>query len=112
MQTDHLIVLAVDMPFMTSRHLRLVCNLATAGCGVLPMIGQRAEPLAAIYPQGAGSNVSAALAGGDFSLQRLSRSLAEAGKLRIVPISEDEQGLYRSVNEPGDLPVETIMAKR
>jgi molybdopterin-guanine dinucleotide biosynthesis protein A len=107
MQTSHLVVLAVDMPFMTSEQMRVLWSLATIGCGVLPMIGNRAEPLAAIYPREADSDLFAALAGDNFSLQRLSHSLVHGGKLRVFQLSQREKGLYRSVNEPRDLAVET-----
>ena len=101
-QTSHLAVLAVDMPFMTSEQMRAFWSLATKGCGVLPMIGERAEPLAAIYPRESASHFAAGLAGGDFSLQRLMRNLAIANLLQIFSVSEKDQHLYRSVNEPGD----------
>jgi len=107
MQTSHLVALAVDMPFMTSEQMRVLWNLATISCGVLPMIGKRAEPLAAIYPREAGSDSLAALASDDFSLQRLSHRLVDEDKLRVFKVSQREEGLYQSVNEPGDLPIET-----
>lgn len=103
MQTSHLIVLAVDMPFMTGGQMRALWSLATVDCGVLPMVGKRAEPLAAIYPREAGSDFLAKLASDDFSLQRLSRHLVEEGKLRVLQVSPADEGLYRSVNEPEDL---------
>jgi molybdopterin-guanine dinucleotide biosynthesis protein A len=103
MPTSHLVVLAVDMPFMTSQQMRTLWSLATNGCGVLPMIGDRAEPLGAIYPREAMNDLLAALEGNDFSLQHLSRSLLQADKLRAFQISLGEQELYRSVNEPGDI---------
>lgn len=102
MQTSHLIALAVDMPFMTSEQMATLWGLATIGCGVLPMIDDRAEPLAAIYPREASGDFLAALASGHFSLQRLSRSLVQAGKLRIFLVPAREEGLYRSVNAPED----------
>ena len=102
MQTSHLLALAVDMPFMTSEQMRVVWGQATQGCGVLPMIGDRAEPLAAIYPQEAGSEFAAALASDDFSLQRLARNLAIANQVQIFSVPEKDEHLYRSVNEPGD----------
>jgi molybdenum cofactor guanylyltransferase len=107
MQTSHLALLAVDMPFMTSEQMQVLWSLATIGRGVLPMIGNRAEPLAAIYPRESGGDFSAALAGDNFSLQRLSRRLVQAGKLRVFQVSRREEGLYRSVNELGDLSGET-----
>ena len=102
-QTSHLVALAVDMPFMTSEQMRILWEQATVGCGVLPMIAERAEPLAAIYPREAGSEFAAALASDDFSLQRLSRGLLQAAKLRVFPVSRQKEELYRSVNEPNDL---------
>jgi molybdopterin-guanine dinucleotide biosynthesis protein A len=102
LQTTHLAALAVDMPFMTSEQMRVLWSLATVGCGVLPMIGDRAEPLAAIYPREACGDFSAALAANDFSLQQLSRNLIQRGKLRVFKVSPEDQELYRSVNEPGD----------
>jgi molybdopterin-guanine dinucleotide biosynthesis protein A len=102
MQTSHLVVLAVDMPFMASQQMRTLWSLATNGCGVLPMMGERAEPLAAIYPREAMNDLAAALAGDDFSLQQLVRNLATANLMQIFSVPEKDQHLYRSVNEPGD----------
>ena len=102
MRTNHLLVLAVDMPFMTSEQMRALWGLATLGCGVLPMIGDRAEPLAAIYPRETGSAFAATLASDDFSLQRLVRSLVQLDKLRIFDVPQHDARLFRSVNEPGD----------
>ena len=102
-QTSHLAVLAIDMPFMTSKQMQVLWSRAEPGCGVLPMIGDRAEPLAAIFPQEADRDAFAALAGDNFSLQRLSRSLVQGGKLQIFQVSQSETELYRNVNEPGDL---------
>ena len=107
MQTSHLVVLAVDMPFMTREQMRVLWSLATTGCGVLPMIADRAEPLAAIFSREAARDFLAVLAGDNFSLQLLSRSLLHGGKLRILQVSETGKKLYRSLNEPGDLPIET-----
>jgi molybdopterin-guanine dinucleotide biosynthesis protein A len=102
MQTSHLVALAVDMPFMTSDQLQVHWKLATAGCGVLPTIGERGEPLVAIYPREAEGDLTAALAGNDFSLQRLSHGLVQEGKLRVFQVSRRAEGFYRSVNQPGD----------
>ena len=102
METTHLVALAVDMPFMTIEQMRLLCGLAMPGCGVVPMIGERAEPLAAIYSREAAPDFATALAGRDFSLQGLVRKLAAANKIQIVSVPETDEHLYRSVNERGD----------
>ena len=98
--TTHLIALAVDMPFMTPGVFRSLLAQATEGRGVVPFIGDRAEPLAAIYPAEAAADFQTALAAGDFSLQSLVRKLAAAGKITLSEVQE--ANFYRSVNEPGD----------
>jgi molybdopterin-guanine dinucleotide biosynthesis protein A len=102
-QTSHLIALAVDMPFMTPEQMRVHCSLATEGRGVMPVIGERTEPLAAIYPQEAAADFAATLAGRDFSLQRLTRRLVAVGKLQLFPVPPEGERLYRNVNTPTDL---------
>jgi molybdopterin-guanine dinucleotide biosynthesis protein A len=100
--TDHLLALAIDMPLMTEQYLRLLCNLIEPDCGVLPIICGRAEPLAAIYPKGAGIFFITALSGSDFSLQSLTTKLVAAGKLRVVNVSKEEQKLFRNFNALSD----------
>jgi molybdopterin-guanine dinucleotide biosynthesis protein A len=106
MQTSHLVVLAVDMPFLTSQQMRILWRLATIRCGVLPMIGDRAEPLAAIYPRDAVTDFVEAVTGDDFSLQTLARGLVRSGRMHLLDLPEEQRELYRSVNEPGDLAVQ------
>src|SRR5205823_740138 len=60
MHTKHLLALAIDMPFMTEKYLRFLCGQIEPGRGVLPKIDNRAEPLAAIYPQEAAAEIGAA----------------------------------------------------
>ena len=103
MQTTHLIALAVDMPFMTGGELRELVSRATADAGVIPMMGQQAEPLAAIYPARAAADFGTALFGEDFSLQRIVRALAEAEKAKLYPVPIDRAHFYRSLNTPSDL---------
>ena len=100
--TDHLLALAIDMPLMTENYLRLICNLVEPGRGVLPMIGNRAEPLVAIYPKGTGTDFITALSGSDFSLQSLTKKLVDAGKLSLVNVLEEEGKLFRNFNNLSD----------
>jgi len=103
MRTTHLIALAVDMPFLTSDEMRALSTLAATGSGVVPLIGEQAEPLAAIYPAEAAQDFRAALGGSDLSLQTVVGTLAEAGKVKLWPVAGERARFYRSVNEPGDL---------
>jgi molybdopterin-guanine dinucleotide biosynthesis protein A len=102
-RTTHLLVLAVDMPFMTAAELGSLLKRANEACGVVPTIADRAEPLAAIYPAEAATDFEAALGGSDFSLQPLVRKLVEAGKITLWPVAKEAAHQYRSVNEPADL---------
>jgi molybdopterin-guanine dinucleotide biosynthesis protein A len=102
-RSSHLLVLAIDMPFMNEDHLRYLCDKIEPGRGVLPMIGNRAEPLAAIYPVEARVDFINALSGIDFSMQTVTNQLVKMGRLRDIRVSEEEQPFYRNLNEPDDL---------
>ncbi|HJT81907.1 MAG TPA: molybdenum cofactor guanylyltransferase [Chthoniobacterales bacterium] len=99
----HLLVLAVDMPFLTTAILKRMYGLVTLGCGVLPRIGSRAESVAAIYPRESFPKFSAALRSGELSLQRITNELVHAGLLAEMNVPEAEQSCYRSLNHPADL---------
>ena len=103
MRTKHLLTLAIDMPFMIEKYLRVLCEQIGPGRGVLPMIGDRAEPLAAIYPAEAHLDLVAAFSGADFSLQTLTRQLVRAGKLEVISVAEEEEEFFRNLNVPADL---------
>ena len=102
-RSSHLLVLAIDMPSMKEVHLRYLCDRVEPGRGVLPMIGDRAEPLAAIYPVEARIDFVNALSGVDFSMQTLTNQLVKMGMLSVIRVSEEEQLFYRNLNEPDDL---------
>src|SRR5260370_9297457 len=66
-RTKHLLTLAIDMPFMSEKYLRSLCDQIEPQPGVLPMIGSRADPPPAIYPEEGRVPLAAPLAGLDFS---------------------------------------------
>jgi len=101
-RTSHLLALAIDMPSMTADYLSSLGEEIRAGSGVVPMIADRAEPLAAIYPVNAIADVCVALRGPDFSLQRLVKQLLCDGKLHAVSVGKEEQPFFRNLNAPGD----------
>ncbi len=102
-ETDHLLALAIDMPFMTTEHLRLLCSLATDGMGVIPMIDGKAEPLSAIYPKEAREAFQEALQSGNYSLQPIVRKLIALSMLRALSVAGPARELYRNINELQDL---------
>src|SRR6266480_3455264 len=90
MRTEHLLALAIDMPFMTEKYLTFLCSLIEPGRGVIAKIEDRFEPLAAIYPQEALANVRSTLSGKDFSLQTVGSRLIAAGKLQVRPVTPQQ----------------------
>ncbi len=105
MSTSHLLALAIDMPRMTETYLKFLCAQIKPGQGILPKIGNRAEPLAAIYPREAAIDFREALTGADFSLQALVCDLVAAGKVLEMSVPEHEKKLFLNVNAPSDLPI-------
>jgi molybdopterin-guanine dinucleotide biosynthesis protein A len=103
MRTNHLLALAIDMPFVTEEYLSFLCNQIGPGCGVVAKIEDRFEPLAAIYPHEALANFQSALSGTDFSMQTVVGYLAAEGKLRVVSVTSQERKLFLNVNELADL---------
>ena len=103
METDCLLVLAVDMPFITVSHLNKVCDGAKPGVGAVPVVNGKVEPLAAVYPKRAGSIFAEALNGTDHSIQQLVRRLTGLELVREIPIAGYAGRFYRSINYPADL---------
>jgi molybdopterin-guanine dinucleotide biosynthesis protein A len=101
--TAHLLVLAIDMPWMTEEYLKLLCTRFAPGRGVIPIIDNRAEPLAAIYPRETAIDFRTALRGADFSLQSLVRDLVATGKLQEISVAEPDRKFFLNVNARSDL---------
>ena len=103
METDCLLALAVDMPFMTPSHLEELCECARPEMGAVPVVDGKVEPLAAVYPKRAATIFAEALNGTDHSVQRLVQRLSELGLIRKIPIAAAAARFYRSINYPEDL---------
>jgi molybdenum cofactor guanylyltransferase len=103
--TDHVLVLAIDVPFMTEAYLGGLCQQVGQGRGIVPMIADRAEPLVAVYPSEAKDEFAIALSSNDFSLQPLVRRLIKIGRVCQVEVSAGDRPLFRNLNEPKDLRV-------
>ena len=102
-KSDHLVALAIDMPFMTPEYLRQLLDNLQVGYGIVPMIDDCAEPLAAVYPRAAAVDFGQALCGKNFSLQPLVARLIAANKVRPIPVSDEKRPLFRNLNVPDDL---------
>jgi molybdopterin-guanine dinucleotide biosynthesis protein A len=119
-RSSHLLVLAIDMPFMNAAYLRSLCDLVAPGCGVVSKIDNlemiaarenirsRFESLAAIYPRKALVDFRRALTSDDFSLQTLTARLIESAKLRATPVADEARKYFQNLNEPSDLEDEAV----
>lgn len=103
METSHLLVLTVDMPFILETDLRRLVSLAKTAAGIVRIRGECIEPLAGIYPKESLQEFERALTSNENSLQKLVRHLAEMGMVQLVDLSKAETARYRSVNTPDDL---------
>jgi molybdopterin-guanine dinucleotide biosynthesis protein A len=104
LQTSHLLVLAIDLPQMTTEHLRKLWSLARPGIGIIPSHGDYFEPLCAIYPAEALAVAETALRSEDLSLQNFARNLLSKSQAQVYEITPEERPLYLNMNTPADLP--------
>jgi molybdopterin-guanine dinucleotide biosynthesis protein A len=101
--TPHLVVLAVDLPMMTSNFLQSLLELCTGNWGAVPRNADAFEPLAAVYPASCAFLANAALRSGDLSLQSLVRKGTSEKWLVERKISAAEAPLFANLNTPADL---------
>jgi molybdopterin-guanine dinucleotide biosynthesis protein A len=103
MRTSHLLVLAIDLPQMTTEHLRTLVARAAAGPGVVPLNRGRFEPLCAVYPAQAASMAVDALKSSDFSLHSFVATLLRQDLVQTFQPPDSEKSLYQNANTPDDL---------
>ncbi|MFT3781566.1 MAG: molybdenum cofactor guanylyltransferase [Nibricoccus sp.] len=96
------LVLAVDLPAMTSDYLRGLATMIGEKFGVVPINDGSAEPLSAIYPKAALAEIQRAINERQFSLQRLAINLERSGLVRFAPVGAHEQPLFANWNSPED----------
>ena len=104
LQTSHVLVLAVDLPQMTTEHLRKLWGLSQPGTGVIPLNGGYFEPLCAIYPAEAAVVAEARLNSPDASLQAFAATLRHLSRVRVHELTPEEKPLYLNMNTPSDVP--------
>ena len=98
-----LLVLAIDLPNMSSRHLRGLVHACSADCGIVPSHGARSEPLAAVYPTRALSLAEQCLASRDLSVQRFAARCVTEGFAVEKEITPADRPLFLNMNTPNDL---------
>jgi molybdenum cofactor guanylyltransferase len=104
MTGEWLVVLAIDLPDMTTAFLQNLYDTALAKrCGLVPRLDGFYESLAAIYPRSVAGLCREHLASNDRSLQRFARQAMAEGLLSLYPVTEENRSLFRNVNWPADL---------
>lgn len=96
------VILAVDLPAMSSAFLRRLVAGCEPGKGVVPRLKGRFEPLAAVYPGSAWSEASARLFRGDRALQGFVSAVVAGGGLRVHEVTPEEIALFTNWNHPED----------
>ncbi|HEY0368324.1 MAG TPA: molybdenum cofactor guanylyltransferase [Chthoniobacterales bacterium] len=94
-----LLVLAIDLPLMTSAYLRSVVTRSSGSAGAVP----DHQPLAAVYPRAALAPAERCLAAQQLSMQEFARECLEAGLVRQIKVAPAEEYLFTNVNTPDDL---------
>ncbi len=103
-RATHLMVMAVDLPEMTSAwwtQLREVCR---PGIGAVGRHGHsHFEPLAAIYPVELADEARRAVEQGRLSLQDFVSDAIAAGTIREVTIAPNQIDWFKNLNSPEDV---------
>jgi molybdopterin-guanine dinucleotide biosynthesis protein A len=101
--TDHVIVLAVDLPAVSPDYLRKLLAARAPNRGAVPQQGNFFEPLVAVYPRKAADSARDALSAGRFSLQMWVRELAKKGLIQPIMVEPSETGFFANWNSPDDI---------
>lgn len=108
-QVEHVLVVAIDLPLMTSDFLEKLRRTIGPGRGAVPFLidaetGRKFyEPLAAIYPRECRSIGERHLAGSDWSMQSFVREAVTNGLLLEFEIPAADLAIFQNVNEPGEM---------
>ncbi len=99
----HLAVLAVDLPKMEAKWFQSLLAECSPGVGAVArrtVNGDFFEPLAAVYPREILGLARAAVARGEFSLQRLLVAAEAEQLMRVRGLRADESVMLENWNEP------------
>ena len=97
---DPILLLAVDMPEMTTDYLMGLISRTEEGRGIVPELDGFYQGLCAVYPRRILPLVEGVMRGGDHSFQHLIRLAVGGDLLRVIPVSEAERPLFANWNTP------------
>ena len=99
------LVLAVDMPDMTSGALRRLLERCTPGVGIVPRVNHRVEPLAAYYPKAAAPLAVDLLKRQLRAVRTFAEQCKQAGLVAVHDVAEADWNCFANWNSPADLPL-------
>lgn len=100
LKQGNMLVLAVDLPFMTADYLAALWAGCPGNLGSVPAGPKGWEPLAAVYPAGAADLADERLNAGRRDLQGWVDQLHHAGWVERHAIDPDNSTLFRNLNHP------------
>ena len=98
-----LLVIAIDLPNITTDYLRQLVDRCATETGVAPTSNDRFEPLAAVYPRRALPLAQSCLAARELSVQRFAARCVAEGLVVQKEITPTERPLFLNMNTPEDL---------
>ena len=93
-----LLVLAVDLPRMSTAFLQTLVGQSDAATGVVPQRGTELEPLAAIYPRRCHAVASACLAQRRFSARGFAEICLREHAVRAWPVAPTDEPCFANCN--------------
>lgn len=98
------LALAVDMPRVNVPMLREILRRGNGtGCGVIFRGAHGYEPLCALYPPAVLRLLRESLAQDNRRMQAFVQCAVDAGLLRVIPLSKEQEALCFNLNSPADL---------
>jgi len=102
-RAGHLLVLAVDLPGLSTEFLSRMLAVRRAGCGVVPVGRRGGEPLCAVYPVGRALEAVRAWGGnGESSPRRLVADGRREAWMESWRVEDADEACLVNWNQPGD----------
>jgi molybdopterin-guanine dinucleotide biosynthesis protein A len=102
--TELLLVLAVDLPRMSTEFLERLVGRCDEQTGVVPRMGERWESLVAVYPKRCHALAREGLARGRRAAAGFAEACLVAGAVRACEVAAADAPLFANWNSPADLP--------
>lgn len=100
--TTHVMLLAVDLPALTSALLRHIWKCARSDRGVIPRTENGWEPLVAVYSRRSLARASPLLNGGERAMQAFIDQALRAGEIDAFDVPAPWRSQFANWNRPGD----------